>query len=473
MSRGVAAAAASAGLALLALLLWAPMNHDVAGILHVARRMLGGERLYADVADVNPPLAFLLSLPPVWLADLLGLAPRIPWAAAILAAWAWAVLGAARLLRGRAERGAVALGLALLLGPGAAGMLGQREHLFLLLAAPWIAARAAGNPAVGAWPVAAALLAGLGAALKPPFLAVLVAVEILALARLGLRRWAAWPGPWPLAAGPLAHAAAALLVFPAYLSDALPWLLGPYQAVARAGPGEILAHAPWGLWAALGLAAAGLAAAPRPAAAWALAGLAALGGLLLQGKGWSYHWLPPLLLLAMAGASGLRRPALAAACVLPLLSLHERAAWPPPEMAEPYRAVAEALAAERGAVAILSPLVFPFHPALLEARVADRTPAMTGWPVQAALDCPGSPGDPALAGWFRDRLAERLRRGEIAAIYVDTVALRPCPGAPTFGGWLRADPVLGPLVAGFLPAERRWRIEVWRPAGLPAAASAP
>ena len=51
MSRGVATAAASAGLALLALLLWAPLNHDVAGILHVARRMFGGECLYADVAD--------------------------------------------------------------------------------------------------------------------------------------------------------------------------------------------------------------------------------------------------------------------------------------------------------------------------------------------------------------------------------------------------------------------------------------
>jgi hypothetical protein len=62
---------------LLALLLWAPMNHDVAGILHVARRMLADEALDADIADVNPSLMFLLGVPPVWHADLLGVSPRL------------------------------------------------------------------------------------------------------------------------------------------------------------------------------------------------------------------------------------------------------------------------------------------------------------------------------------------------------------------------------------------------------------
>ena len=124
------------------------------------------------------------------------------------------------------------------------------------------------------------------------------------------------------------------------------------------------------------------------------------------------------------------------------------------------------------AVAILSPLVFSFHHVLLEACVADRILAMTGWPAQAALDCPGSPGDPVLAYWFRARLADWLRRGEIAAIYVDTVALQPCPTSSTFGGWLRAVPVLAPLVAGLLSTKRHWRIEVWCPARLPAAAAA-
>jgi len=328
---------------------------------------------------------------------------------------AWAVLGAARLLRGRPEAGTVVLAGALLLGSGVAGMLGRREHLFLLLAFPWIAARAAGVPAEGRLAVAAALLAGLGGALKPPFFVVLLAVEAVALLHEGPWRWIRLPGPWPLVAGPVAHALAVVLAFPAYLTDALPWLLGPYQAMERPGPWEMLAVASWGLWPA----------------------------------------------------------ALALACVLPLLSLHERASWPSAAMAEPYRAVAETLAAERRPVVVLSPLVFPFHPALLEGRVADRTPAMTGWPAQAVLACPGAPGDPALTEWFRTRPTDRFRRGEVDAIHVDTVAPRPCPGAPTFGAWLRADPVLAPLVAGFVRVETRWRIEVWRPRGLPAGLSAP
>jgi hypothetical protein len=126
---------------------------------------------------------------------------------------AWAVLGAACLLRGRPEVSAVILVGALLLGPGAAGMLGQREHLFLLLAFPSIATRAAGVPAEGR-----------------------LAVEVVALLREGPRRWICLSGPWPIVAGPAAHALAVVLGFPAYLTDALPWLLGPCQAMGRLGP---------------------------------------------------------------------------------------------------------------------------------------------------------------------------------------------------------------------------------------------
>jgi hypothetical protein len=121
------------------------MNHDGAGILHLVRRMLAGEALYVDIVDVNSPLMFPLGLPRVWLADLLGVPPRLGWVGAVLAAWA--VLDAARLLCGRPERGAVVLADAFLLSLGAAGMLG--EHFFLLLAFPWIVVRAAGVPAEG------------------------------------------------------------------------------------------------------------------------------------------------------------------------------------------------------------------------------------------------------------------------------------------------------------------------------------
>jgi hypothetical protein len=234
----------------------------------------------------------------------------------------------------------------------------------------------------------------------------------------------------------------------------------------------LLALALWGFWTALGLALAGLAVAPRRSAPWVVAVRTALGPAA-PGQGLELPLAADPVVGRRPGGGRTQRPALALACLLPLLSLHERTSWPPAAMAESYREVAEALTAERAPVVVLSPLVFSFHPVLFERRVADRTPAMTGWPAQAALACPGSPGAPALTEWFRMRLADRLRRGEVGAIYIDTVALRPCPGAPTFGAWLRADPVLNSLVAGFVCVETRWRIEIWRPHGLPAGLSAP
>jgi hypothetical protein len=50
--------------------------------------------------------------------------------------------------------------------------------------------------------------------------------------------------------------------------------------------------------------------------------------------------------------------------------------------------------------------------------------------------------------------------------------LRPCSGRLIFGDRLPAEPVLGRPVAGFVPAERRRRIEVRRPA-LPAILGSP
>jgi hypothetical protein len=62
-----------AGLALFGLAaLWPPLNHDAAAVLGFAQRMLAGEKLYATLIDVNPPLIFLLSLIPAWVARVTG-----------------------------------------------------------------------------------------------------------------------------------------------------------------------------------------------------------------------------------------------------------------------------------------------------------------------------------------------------------------------------------------------------------------
>ena len=52
-----------------------PINHDVAAILDVSGRWIGGERLYVEIIDENLPLTFVVHALPVLTAKLLGAVP--------------------------------------------------------------------------------------------------------------------------------------------------------------------------------------------------------------------------------------------------------------------------------------------------------------------------------------------------------------------------------------------------------------
>jgi len=49
------------------------INHDVAWYIYAANEFVDGAILYQDVVDVNPPLIIFISIPPVIIADILGL----------------------------------------------------------------------------------------------------------------------------------------------------------------------------------------------------------------------------------------------------------------------------------------------------------------------------------------------------------------------------------------------------------------
>ena len=67
-ARGLAALALAPALAFALMVLAPPLNHDVAAILNFAERWVGGERLYRDLIDVNPPLIFVLTAIPAAMA---------------------------------------------------------------------------------------------------------------------------------------------------------------------------------------------------------------------------------------------------------------------------------------------------------------------------------------------------------------------------------------------------------------------
>ena len=120
-----------------------PMKDDIAWLLYVARRWLAGRELYVDVIEVNPPLIVWISAIPIQFSAWLGIDPQrvvIPYfAAVVLACAGWT----ASLLRpcGSVFRHPwpvfAAIGTVLLLVPG--DDLGQREHLLVAAALPYLA----------------------------------------------------------------------------------------------------------------------------------------------------------------------------------------------------------------------------------------------------------------------------------------------------------------------------------------------
>lgn len=209
-----------------------PLKDDVAWLLYVARRWLGGQRLYEDLVEVNPPLIIWLYALPAAVAGWLDLSPRLiaaPFFALLVLASAWC---SACLLQGRAALFArrmpvfALLATVLILLPGEE--FGQREHLLIVAALPYLVlfARALDGEAEPRWAaIAAGIACGLGCALKPTYALTLLLLELVGLLRgHRLIRHASVAAAGTM----LAYAAGVLLFCPAFLAKAVPLALALY-----------------------------------------------------------------------------------------------------------------------------------------------------------------------------------------------------------------------------------------------------
>jgi hypothetical protein len=289
-----------------------PLNHDVAAVLNFAERWLAGERLYRDLIDVNPPLIFVLSLVPAALAAVTPLDGPQALLACMLALCAgiWRLCG--RLREGRAEGPIEAATLAALL-PLALLLAGydfaQREHLMAIAALPYVflcARRAEGLPTPPRLAIPTALIAALGFALKPHFLAVPALLEagiLWHLLRQGSRPSRALvallrdPAPWLMAAVWLAYLASLPLLFPDYVGHVLPLVWDFYLDNGNLSLWSVLLSDKMGTVLLLLLVLVPLAWHRAAGPVAKLLALAALGGFIsawVQHKGWTYHVVPML-----------------------------------------------------------------------------------------------------------------------------------------------------------------------------------
>lgn len=363
---------------------WRPMNGDASWYVYVAGRCLDGDRPYVDLIDTNPPLILWLNMGVVALARSIGAAPLGTFQVAV-----FALIGGALALAWRTSRGLpdalraaslATFGYMLFVGVGPA--FGQREHLMMALILPYAyaaSAEARGEKTPRGLAVVTGLMAGVGFTLKPFFLPAGMAVELILAARRGPKVWIR-PHALAMAGVVLVYGILLLILTPQYLDVARRF--APLYP-AHNPMGSTLVANSWRLL--IVIVASGLAwgVCVRRARGWVevfvLLDAWLTSAVYLTGKGWDYHWFPPLAIswsiglgaaaLLVEGATGRRRQVvvtIAAALVLipPALSLQETASRLPDR--ETGRVVRSATRPGE-AVVVLSPWLHKAFPMTIES----------------------------------------------------------------------------------------------------------
>ena len=485
-------------LAAAALQLHWPPPSDASWLLTVCERMLAGQRLYVDIAELNPPMSPWLYLPWVVLARALGIAAETVLAIGTIAvclASIWLtdrVLSSADLLRSRSTWWIVGT-FALIVAP--IYTFAQREHFAVAFALPMLAAVAvrASGARVASWAVVVTgLCAALVVAVKPHFaLAIVLPIASLCVARRSLRP--AFARECLLgAAGLLGYLASVGVLYPDYYATMLPVVVDVY--LPNRNPLDILLSMPFTLVASLCVLACAMRDRDKgePFTQTLLA--AALGffvAYLLQGRGWPYHLMPAVTLAIIAFGLSLKQPwsgqrpiglrviaakavgGLAAAGVL--LSLVMSAVERNNGELTFERAAAEALAPLGGRLkmALLSAdltLGSPLHRSI-GATLVNRGPSL--WVAGNALDLlQKRPGDPRSERWRaaieqdRSNLLEDMKRNPpdvIVAAYTLRDWLSWANEDPTLAEFLSTYSLFADVDAGGEKARILARPEALRP----------
>jgi hypothetical protein len=272
-----------------------PINHDVAAILDVSGRWVGGERLYVEIIDENLPLTFVVHALPVLTAKLLGGSATF-WFTAWVVAGIFASFWACRRLVRLVPSADHALTEALL--PPVLLFLftvlpnehfGQREHIMFVACAPYLIAsmaRAEGVALTRGSAIAIGLVAGVALAMKPHYLAIPAAVELYLLIRRGWRAALFDPIPWSIGLVAVAHVASMYTIFSDYGRFVLPLAVEAYAPIGDEGWRGVLTSN---------------VLAPT-LIALVVFGIGAAISAIAQAKGWPYHVLPALSAVILLAA---------------------------------------------------------------------------------------------------------------------------------------------------------------------------
>ncbi|RFC41487.1 MAG: hypothetical protein DUW69_002646 [Verrucomicrobia bacterium] len=294
-------------------------NCDNSWLFTAAERLLDGGRPYVDIIETNPPASFLIYLPWVWLARLLGLSSEF-----VVCAWVFAFGLAVILFSGaimrradllKPEEAGLLLNLACVALVFMAGLsFAEREHLAALGVLPLLAVYAArmhGGRCRASDAIIAGLIAGLVVVLKPHFALAALCPLLAVMARTGSLRPAFRVENWVILSLCIGYLGLLVWRYPAFFTI-LPMLVDAYVAIKR--PLSEIASEPWFLVNILimgGVLAVGRRACLQALIALPLcASLGFMGAYLIQMKGFVNHGLPGVA-MALLAAGALASPALA------------------------------------------------------------------------------------------------------------------------------------------------------------------
>lgn len=362
---------------------------------YLGSRLLEGARLYVDVAaaDMHPPLFTWLAASLEAVARLIGLSGLTLFPGFVVLCVAGAVYAVSRLAP---PSSFVLLTLVIILLPFSGAFFGQGEHLALILSLPYLAAAAPPDdrPLRPAARIAIAAAAAFGLAMKPYFALVWLGVEAYRARRRG------WQSLWRIesiliGAFFLLYVALTALITPEFFR-LLPWLSELYPRYAHKDLLDLVFD-----WRTLLLLTGQIAGRFVRAPEWrpladllSIAALAMFSAMLLQSKGWGYHWYPvsalALLLCALAVRRYLERfrlivPALAFAAAAAMYMQVDRTArllaGPPTFLPELMEVVDQQARGQH--VLVLSQLLHPGFPLVNFTGAGFTSPYAHLWMIPA------------------------------------------------------------------------------------------
>jgi len=449
-----------------------PINHDVAAILDVSARWIGGEKLFVEVIDENLPLTFVVHSLPVLTARLLPGSVTF-WFTAWVVAGIFASFVACRRLVRLVPSADHALTEALL--PPVLLFLfsvlpnehfGQREHIMFVACAPYLIASMARAEAVAlgrAAALAIGLVAGVMLSMKPHYLAIPAAVELYLLFRRGWRATLLDPIPWAIGLMALAHLAAMYTIFADFGLVIMPLAVEAYAPIGDSGWRDVLGSnvlAP----TLIALLIFGIIAIvftkTISARVLVVFGIGAALSAIAQAKGWPYHVLPALsaaiLLAALTvsqtvdrylpiSRSGHHLPVAVISATLMVLLYFQAALYTPPfykqrqfedSIGGRLQHIIEQNAPNRTILA-LSPGIYPLWPMInyIDGRMAMRF--LTLWVLQGVYatcdDFPALYNPPDTMGesekFVFDAVSDDFAREHPDLLIVDRIAGIPrCQG---------------------------------------------